>query len=424
MGPLLGCIADDFTGAADLGNSLVRGGMRVVQFLGVPEGGEAPADVDAIVVALKTRSAPAKEAVAASLGALDWVRRAGARRFVLKYSSTFDSTDRGNIGPVAEALMGALGIDQTIFCPAFPEVGRTVYSGHLFVHGRLLNESGMERHPLHPMTDPNLVRVLQRQAKGRVGLLAHDVVERGPDAIGAGLQELRTAGVGLVIVDVLCERHLRDLGRSVAGLALVTGGSGVALGLPAAYRDRAELPAEPHIPELRRVQGFSAVLAGSCSTATQRQVARFAAHWPALVLDPSRLTDGDAAAIVEETLERAARELPRGPVMIYSTAAPDAVRASQERYGREPAARAIEQAMAAIARGLVDRGVRRLVLAGGETAGAVVDALGVRALRIGPQIDPGVPWTATVGEPELSLALKSGNFGSDDFFEKALAKRP
>jgi uncharacterized protein YgbK (DUF1537 family) len=424
MSLLLGCIADDFTGAADLANVLVRGGMRLVQSLGVPESTDLPAEADAVVIALKTRSAPVDEAVEASLRALRWLREAGARRFVLKYSSTFDSGERGNIGPVAEALMDALGVGQTVFCPAFPEVGRTVYLGHLFVHGRPLNESGMEHHPLHPMTDANLVRVLQRQAKRRAGVLPYDVVDKGPDAISAALHELNGGGVGLVIVDVLCERHLRDLGQAVSGMALVTGGSGVALGLPDAYRARGDLPARPHVPELPRVDGRSAVLSGSCSQATQRQVAKYAQRRPAIALDPRILMESGIESVVKNVLESAVGAIENGPIMVYSTACADDVLAHQRRFGRDNVARAIERAMARIARALVGMGIRRLVVAGGETAGAVVDGLGVRALRIGPQIEPGVPWTETIGEPAMALALKSGNFGSDEFFENALAMLP
>lgn len=422
--PLLGCIADDFTGATDLSNMLVRGGMRVVQWIGVPTAAELPYDADAMVIALKSRSIPAAEAVEAALAALRSLRAAGARRFLFKYCSTFDSTDHGNIGPVAEALLEELGAEQTIFCPALPEAGRTVYLGHLFVHGRLLNESGMERHPLNPMTDANLIRVLARQSRRRVGLLSYEVVSKGPNAIAAALNNLRADDVALVIVDALNDQHLRDIADAIAGMPLVTGGSGVALGLSDAYRRRGELRSEPFIPAAPHVSGLSAILAGSCSEATQRQVATFTRQRPALAINSGRLLTDNAEVLIRETLDWAKQHLTEAPVLIYSTAPAEQVAILQQLYGRDCVASAIERALAAIARGLIDLGVRRLIVAGGETSGAVVNALGVRALRIGPQIDPGVPWTETLGELRLALALKSGNFGSDDFFTKALEMLP
>lgn len=421
MSLLLGCIGDDFTGSTDLANTLVRSGMRTVQLIGVPAAGELP-ECDAAVVALKSRTIPADEAVGQSLRALEWLRGAGARQFMFKYCSTFDSTDAGNIGPVAEALLEALGADFTIACPAFPETGRTVYQGHLFVGELLLSESGMENHPLTPMTDPNLVRVLARQTRCKVGLVPIDVVARGRSAVGEAFARARAAGERMVIVDAIEGEHLETVAGAAAQLALVTGGSGIARGLPQNFRDAGLLGAGVEADRLPRVEGKAAVLAGSCSSATQGQVAAFAARRPALRLDVTELARDPGMAA--RAIAWACARLDEGPVLVYSTDTPDAVRRAQAELGRERAGELLERTMAAIAQGLVAAGVRRLVVAGGETSGAVVGALGVRGLRIGGQIDPGVPWTTTLDEPTLALALKSGNFGAPDFFAKAFEALP
>jgi uncharacterized protein YgbK (DUF1537 family) len=421
MSLLLGCIADDFTGATDLASMLVRHGMATVQLIGVPGAAVDPGDAQAVVVALKSRTIEAGAAVRQSLAALEWLRARGARQFLFKYCSTFDSTDRGNIGPVSEALLEALGADLTIACPALPEQGRSVYQGHLFVGEKLLSDTHMRHHPLTPMTDSNLVAVLQRQSRAPVGLVPHAVVDRGPEAIRARFAELRRAGVRQAIADAISERHLIDLGAAASDLALITGGSGIAMGLPENFRRAGRLDQSRPADQLPRIEGHAAVLSGSCSAATLGQVERHrAAGRPTLVLDPVGLADGGDD--VARALAFAERHLGDVPVLISSSAPPEEVATVQERLGRERAGAAVEEAMAAIAKGLVARGVRRLVVAGGETSGAVVDALGVRALKIGPPIDPGVPWTASLGEPKLLLALKSGNFGAPDFFIKAFER--
>jgi uncharacterized protein YgbK (DUF1537 family) len=416
---LFGAIADDFTGATDLANMLVRGGMRTVQVLGVPSG-PIP-DADAVVVALKSRTIDPLEAVAQSLAAHAWLRRGGCRQVFFKYCSTFDSTDRGNIGPVAEALMDAVGTDFTIACPAFPETGRTIFRGYLFVGDELLSESGMKDHPLTPMTDANLLRVLQRQTKRTVGLVRYDTVANGADAVRSRFETLRRNGVGLAIVDAVSDADLLAIGAACDGLPLVTGGSGVALGLPENFRGKGLLGPAATAAELPGVSGRAAVLSGSCSVATNAQVQDWIRSRPGFRIDPRALADGkDVAA---EALAWAAPRLAAGPVLVYATAPPETVRAVQAQLGAERAGHLVERCLADVATGLHARGVRTLVVAGGETAGAVVTALGVTALRIGPQIDPGVPWTASVGSDPILLALKSGNFGSVDFFARALAAR-
>jgi len=419
---LLGCIADDFTGATDLASMLVRAGMRTVQTIGVPADARLAAGADAVVVALKSRTIPAAEAVSQALAALAWLRSGGARQIYFKYCSTFDSTPAGNIGPVGDALLDALGADFTIACPAFPENGRTIYKGHLFVGDLLLADSPMKDHPLTPMRDSSLVRVLAGQTERTVGLVEHRTVRRGGDAIRARFDELRAKGTAYAVVDALADEDLMAIGAACADLALVTAGSGIALGLPQNFFVAGLMQPRTDAARLAAAGGKPAVLAGSCSAATREQVARMARRHPAHALDP--VAEPDAARLAAKALSAIAPALEAGkPFLVYSTAEPSQVAAAQARLGAERAATLIEDALAIVAERLVASGVRRMVVAGGETSGAVVKALGVRALAIGPQIDPGVPWTASVGsEPRIALALKSGNFGAPDFFEKALAQ--
>lgn len=424
--PLLGCIADDFTGATDLANNLVRSGLRTVQTIGVPPDEAQPLRADAIVVALKSRTIPPAEAVAQSLEALRWLRAQGVSQVYFKYCSTFDSTPAGNIGPVTDALLEALsdrkGGGFTIACPAFPEAGRTVFKGHLFVGDQLLSDSGMRHHPLTPMTDSNLVRVLQAQTRHRVGLVAHDVVARGPVAIGERFAALKADGVGIAVVDAVSNDDLLRLGVALRGMPLVTAGSGVAIGLAQNWPLLAERPEGARADELPKAAGHRAIVSGSCSLASNAQVRHFEGTGrPSRAIDPLALARGED--VVGESLAWAETHLPDGPVLLYATAGPEEVGRVQASLGAARGGEMIEQALSAIARGLVERGVRQLIVAGGETSGAVVHALGVRRLRIGPQIDPGVPWTAAHsplgGGAALHLALKSGNFGSEDFFCKA-----
>jgi uncharacterized protein YgbK (DUF1537 family) len=418
MPTLLGSVADDFTGATDLANTLVRGGMRTVQMIGVPAPGTAAPDADAVVVALKSRTAPVGNAVAESLAALAWLRAAGAGQVIFKVCSTFDSTDAGNIGPVADALLDALDSPFAPVCPAFPTNGRTVYQGHLFVGSVLLNESGMENHPLTPMTDANLVRVLGRQSTGTVGLVPFATVEQGPEAVRRAFMALRERGQRYAIVDAVSDAHLMALGAAASDLPLLVGGSGIAMGLPENFRRAGRLPAGGGADRLDVPEGHAAVVAGSCSRATLGQIGLARDQVPTLELDP--LAEPNVAALVARALAWAEGKLGRRPIVIAASAAPDRVAQLQERLGREASGALVERALSEIAAGLVERGVRRLVVAGGETSGAVVQRLGISRLRIGAEIDPGVPWTrAEGGGAPLLLALKSGNFGARDFFLKA-----
>lgn len=418
MGPLhLGCIADDFTGATDLANNLVRGGMRVVQTMGMPD---APLseEVDAVVIALKSRTIPAKDAVAQSLQALQWLRSQGAEQIYFKYCSTFDSTAKGNIGPVTDALMTALGIGFTIACPAFPENGRSIYKGYLFAGDMLLQESGMKNHPLTPMTDSNLVRVLQSQTSRRVGLLDHDRIRKGTEAVRQHIEELRVEGFEIVIVDAIDNQDLMTIGPALAELKLVTAGSGVAIGLPQNFGINAGNLAST----LPGARGGRAIVSGSCSVATNGQVADFMRRGgAAFAMDPMRIVNGDD--VVAEVLTWAKSNQSVDPILVYATASPDAVRQAQSRLGVEEAGHIVENALSTIARGLVSLGIGQLVVAGGETSGACVQALEIDRMRIGPQIAPGVPWchaqSPYAPSEGIHLALKSGNFGAADFFTKA-----
>jgi 3-dehydrotetronate 4-kinase len=414
---LLGCIADDFTGATDLANNLVRAGMRTVQTIGTPD---APldSDVDAVVVALKSRTIPVADAVAQSLAAQRWLQAAGCRQFYFKYCSTFDSTPVGNIGPVTEALLDALGSTFTIACPAFPENKRTVFKGYLYAGDVLLNESGMQNHPLTPMKDANLIRVLQAQTRMKVGHVAYDVVAAGPDRIRERYTALQADGVNIAIIDAVSDDDLMRIGRSLRDVPLVTAASGIAIGLPQNFVEQGLLQAAGSASQLPRVAGHKAIVSGSCSVMTNRQVGHFIrGGGEAYVLDALKLAGAEAET--ERALAWARPRLARGPVLIYSTADPARVSDVQSQLGVAASSALIEETLTHIARGLVDAGVSQLIVAGGETAGAVVGGLGVRALRIGPQIDPGVPWTCTLGEKQILLALKSGNFGSEDFFSRA-----
>jgi 3-dehydrotetronate 4-kinase len=427
---LLGCIADDLTGATDLAIMLTRAGMRTLQVMEVPREGDVRlAGYDAIVVALKTRTCPVGEAVDLSLRSADALLGLGAKQLFFKYCSTFDSTDDGNIGPVAEALMTKLSADLALVCPAFPTNKRTVYMGNLFVGEVPLAESPMKDHPLTPMRDSNLQRVMQRQSKGTVGLVPYPVVEKGRADIAEAFAAARKRGERFVVVDAISDRDLIEMGGAAADMPLITGGSGVALGLPANFIAKGLMKAAEAPTSMTAPQGRAAILAGSCSEATRGQVAAAkAAGVPALEVDPLALSRGAQSAA--SILAWIALQPKDKPFLVYSSAEPAAVKAVQDKLGREAAGALVETTLAAVARELVQSGTTRLIVAGGETSGAVVNGLGVTALEIGPEIDPGVPWTRvagwnsategqTSGGRELVLALKSGNFGAPDFFVKA-----
>lgn len=423
MAILLGSIADDYTGASDLANTLTKNGLSTVQTVGIPAPSLVLPDVDAVVVSLKIRSVAADEAVAAALKAEKWLRGQGAAHVLYKVCSTFDSTDEGNIGPVTEALSRAASGGTVLVTPAFPETGRTVYLGHLFVNGQPLNESPLKDHPLNPMHDANLARVMARQSRGAVGLVDLPTIMAGPDAVRARLHALNAEGVATAIADAVSQSNLETLGEVAWQTALSTGASGLGLGLARAIArsGRASSSGAAAHDAIRPVGGLAAIVAGSCSAATLRQIEVAEQSMPVLRLDTERLLTGsdEIAAAIAWAGERIAA----GPVVIAASAAPEIVSRLQAQYGREASGHAIEAATATIASELVARGVKRLIVAGGETSGATVDKLSIPAFLIGPEIAPGVPVLRTVGneQGDMLMALKSGNFGGEDFFGAALA---
>lgn len=424
---LLGAIADDVTGATDLALMIARQGMATVQTIGIPDAQQDYGGATAVVIALKSRNLPAGEAVRQSLAAGRVLRQAGVAQVIFKYCSTFDSTDQGNIGPVTDALMTQANTGFTIACPAFPTMGRTVYQGHLFVKDSLLSDSPMKDHPLTPMRDANLVRVLQRQTRRRVGLIPLTIVEQGVDALRAAFRDVQQQGIQIAVIDACHDGHLLTLGAACADLPLVTGGSGIGMGLCENFYQSGRLScgsasssdsSASLVPRWAAPAGRAVIFAGSCSQATREQIAvAIAAGLPALAVTPQALATGELTAgqIRAFILDQGGAK----PALVYSSADPAEVAEAQARLGRERASALIEEAFAQTACALRDDGFRRFLIAGGETSGAIVAALGVTALAIGPEIDPGVPWTRSLNAPEIALALKSGNFGARDFFVKA-----
>ncbi len=428
--PYIGIIADDFTGATDIGNSFVRSGMRCTLTIGVPQSDEPFTETDALVVALKTRSIPREDAVRQSLHACSWLQKQGVHVYYFKYCSTFDSTAEGNIGPVIDALVDMLGIRQTVVAPAFPENHRTVYQGHLFVGDRLLHESGMEHHPLTPMKDANLVRFLSTQTPASIGLIPYSVISAGSDAIRNRIKELQNQQPTYMVADSLDNHNLAALAEAVADFTLITGGSGLAEQLPAVYERIGAITLRRDAAALEATPGRRLILSGSCSQATQDQVQHFLKNHQGFQIDPVKLAHDDTH--VQEALQFVRSEFSNSsggnePVLVYASTNATAVRQAQEMLGTERAGSLIENALASLATLLVAEGVTQLIVAGGETSGAVVSALGVPFLRLGGQIEPGVPWTQTkIGSvPRLvSIALKSGNFGSQNFFSRAFEVLP
>ena len=418
----LGCIADDFTGATDLANMLVKGGLKTIQLLGTPSKNDVVPSVDAVIIALKTRTIPVEDAIEQSLQAMNWLKNAGAKRFFFKYCSTFDSTDEGNIGPVIDALMAGLETQFTIACPAFPETERTIFKGHLFVGDKLLSDSPMKDHPLTPMTDSNLVSTLSRQTSQKVGLVEYTDISGGLSEIRKAFEQLQKEHVAIAVTDVLNDEHLYFLGEAVKDFKLITGGSGIALGLPPQLKSHKNHKEETTVHKLPEVLGKELILSGSCSEMTLAQVNEFSKKYCTLKLNPVELAESNSA--LDNAVDWVIQAKGKEPILVYASAPPDAVKEVQQRLGRGLASSTVENALAKIACAAVQNGFRRIVVAGGETAGAVVSNLGIKGIMIGEQIDPGVPTTVSIGNPSIGLVLKSGNFGSADFFEKALKVMP
>jgi len=420
----LGVIADDFTGATDIAGFLVNSGISTIQLFGVPGAARAP-EADAYVVSLKSRSCPKDMAIRMSLDSLAWLRRIGCTHFYFKYCSTFDSTAEGNIGPVADALLERLGADFTVVCPSLPVNGRTVYKGYLFVHDELLHESGMRKHPVTPMRDSKLQRVLGSQTPGRVADIHTDIIDRGAGALKARLGEQKESGVRYVVLDTISDEHLRTIAEVVADYPLLTGGSGLGGAIAAVHVDRGRVAGQGVSRKETSVaheegyqsRGPAVILSGSCSTATNRQVQRYRTVGASVSVDPGRCVEDPG--YTDELFEWAREHLEdQWAPLLYATSSPESLVRSQAEYGGAAVGDAIEGVFGDLARRLVAAGVRNIIVAGGETAGRVVHSLGLEAVHIGPQIAPGVPWTRAV-DRDLCLALKSGNFGSDNFFVEA-----
>jgi 3-dehydrotetronate 4-kinase len=417
---LIGCIADDFTGATDLANNFVRHGLKTILTIGVPPPGFDPLGTQVIVIALKIRTIEPAIAVREALDALQGLQSLGAKQIYFKYCSTFDSTPQGNIGPITDALMAAMGTDFTVACPAFPGAGRTIYQGHLFVNQQLLSDSGMRHHPLTPMTNSNLVQVLQEQTPQKVGLVDYLVTRLGEQAISEQILKLKKEGVKIAILDCVDNLDLIAYGQALHHMPLVTAGSGIAIGLAQSLVKQLKIGGEP-ASKLPSPAGHAAVISGSCSIATNQQVKHFLSlGLPVYEVNPIALAQGEVS--LADIISWAKHHIGEKPILIYATATPDQVKKNQAALGTKEVSELIEQTLALTAKALVENGVRQLIVAGGETSGAVVQELGLTYMQIGQQISPGVPWTyAANDQNQFHLALKSGNFGEEDFFSQAFS---
>lgn len=411
----LGVIADDFTGATDIASFLVENAMRTVQVNGVPQ--EAlDIEADAIVVSLKSRSCAVDEAINDSLNALTWLKAQGCQQFYFKYCSTFDSTEQGNIGPVTDALMAELGQSFTVVCPALPVNGRTVYKGNLFVFDQPLHESGMRHHPVTPMRDSNVLRLMEKQSQGKSGLVNHQVIEQGVEAVQSQLAQLQSQGVNYAVLDTTTMDQLETLGRAVQSMTLVTGGSGLAAGLAKAW-GRQKAQAQAAVSSGQPSQQPAVILSGSCSEMTNRQVAYYQSLAPHFALEVTQCFDNPdyAQQVASWVLEHQTGQY---APMVYATADPQTLERIQQQYGAQASSEAVEGFFSLLAHLLKEQGIVNFIVAGGETSGTVTQSLKVSGFHIGPQIAPGVPWVKAV-DGGLSLALKSGNFGDEHFFKTA-----
>ena len=417
----LGIIGDDFTGSSDIANNLKKSGMQVSMYAGIPT--LLPSEIkkeltDAAVIALKTRTIPIEEAISESLKALSWLKDCGCEQFIFKYCSTFDSTKKGNIGPVTDAIMKELNTDFTIACPSFPDAGRTVYFGHMFVNGKPLNESGMENHPLTPMTDHNLVRWLNYQTKDNVGLIDFQTISKGANSVKERIQTLKTDGYKYAIVDTIKNDDFDIICNGVKDLPFLTGGSGIALGLPKIYKDRGLLSASNF--EIPKNNSNAIILSGSCSVATINQINIYKENNPSLYVSPDEVINNED--LVEKVFSWIKDNETLSP-LIYSSSDTKTVTEKQKQYGQEILANKIENFFELLSKKLVKDNFGTFISAGGETSGAVIKGLGVQELKIGEEISHGVPalWSPhSNGNKPISVTLKSGNFGQTDFFERAL----
>ena len=414
----LGVIADDFTGGTDIAGFLVQNGLSATQYIGVPDTAFCGPQPNAAIISLKSRSCPVDEAVQDSLAALSWLQSQGCCRFFFKYCSTFDSTAKGNIGPVTDALLAALRCDITVLAPALPVNGRTVYMGNLFVNGVPLDESGMRYHPVTPMLDTNIMRLMEAQAQGKAANIAFPVIASGSASIRAAIDDLRRDGIRYAVPDALTEKHLDDLGEALADMPLVTGGSGLGVGIARHIQQQFQLKGQNSIDAGVPPGGKCVVLAGSASAMTNAQVARYCAVAASQKISVHRCITTPLPYAADIAAWAAPLAHGGNAPLVYASVGPEELAAVQKEYGAETSGLAVEHFFASLAKALRTAGVDHFIVAGGETSGAVVKALGIKAFHIGPQIAPGVPWVRAVDSP-VSLALKSGNFGDEDFFAAA-----
>lgn len=410
----LGIIADDFTGSTDIGCFISAEGWQTIQFVGTPNHPYTGYHVDALIISLKCRSCPSEQAISKSLEACRWLKKAGCRQIYFKYCSTFDSTTEGNIGPVTDALLEELGSDFTLICPALPVNGRTVIHGHLFVNGVLLNESGMQNHPITPMRDANLMRLMDSQAAGKTGLISLTTLHQGRQAIEQQIATLRQRGFRYAVADALTFSDLRCLKSVLSDFLLLTGGSGLAKIIAEGPKSK---QARPNMPIYPSKDGRTVVLSGSCSVMTNQQVARYQQIAPSYSLDVERcLNDKNYDQLLAEwILQQSSVWAP----LVYATQPHEKVKEIQQNYGVQQISHAIEQTFAGLARRLAEKGFSHFIIAGGETSSLIVQELGIHKLEIGGLIVPGVPWVRDGDRPTRWLALKSGNFGHQDFFQYA-----
>lgn len=416
--PLLGCIADDATGATDLALMLTRGGMHTEQIIGVPDKDTTISNADAIVIALKTRTCSIEQAIYESITSANWLKKNNYQKIFFKYCSTFDSTKNGNIGPVADALLKFTDSKMAIICPAFPKNGRTIKNGILYIEGVPLSETIMRHHPLTPMTNSNLVELMTQQTIHKVGLISYKTVKKGPKMIQESLEKLEMENHKYAVIDALDDLELQYIGKACANHALITGGSGVALGIPDYFKRKGLLKIKDQT-QPPSINGKSAVLAGSCSKVTLSQLSYVKAqtNWPHYLIDLENIEMTEK--VIDQTLNWISHQNHENPLVIYSSSIPNTVQRLQKKIGPKILGELIEKVISKIALSLVQRGFRKLILAGGETSGAVINSLNIKSLTIGQEIDPGIPWTNSNNAPKLALALKSGNFGKENFFVKA-----
>lgn len=407
----LGVIADDFTGAVDIAGFLVAGGMRTVMCSRAVQTG----DCDAIVMSLKIRSIPKEQAIKQALASLTFLKECGCDRFYYKYCSTFDSTAEGNIGPVADALRQALHCSATLICPALPVNKRTVFHGYLFVNDELLSDCPMRHHPLNPMHDSKLARILSSQSPAKNGHVYHDVIKKGSDVVRQAIDGLKDEGVNNIIVDVVDDEDLTCIAEATQDFTLVTGGSGLAQGITEVWRRTEKRGGNEaaFVVEKRK----AVVIAGSCSAMMQKQVAYYKKHAPSLSIDEQACLDDPEYGknVATWVLDHQDQDL---APLVYATRSPIELEENRKKFGDVDVSSAIEHLFARLTALLAEQGVQTFIVGGGETSGVVATTLGVDAYRIGAQIDPGVSWVRSL-DGSYQLVLKSGNFGSEQFLLKA-----